>query len=87
MELILNNDVAHKHINDVKYSDNAIIIAYREDIPKYQLLYNADLRSWYATSMLNTSIILHEEDTISDLCNVLQEDYYITRFEYIELNG
>lgn len=85
MELILNNDTAYKHVDDINYYDNAIIVAYQKDVPKYQLLYNADLSSWYATSMLNT-YILHEENTISDLCNVLQEDYYITRFEYIKLH-
>lgn len=86
MELILNKSTCYQHVNNVTWQDNAIIIAYSKDIPKYQLLYNCITNRWHAINQLNTDCLdsLYDKE-LGNLCAKLQEDYYITRFEYIKL--
>lgn len=85
MELILNN-ISYKNAQDVAGQDNAIIIAYEHDIPKYQLLYDCMIKKWHAINQLNTDCLdLLCDKELNNLCTKLQENYDITRFEYIKL--
>ena len=85
MELLLNS-TSYKYTHDVTWQDNAIVIAYDKDIPKYQLLYDCMTEKWHAINQLNTDCLdsLYDKE-LGNLCTKLQEDYDITRFEYIKL--
>lgn len=85
MELLLTS-ASYKYTHDITGQDNAIIIAYDKDIPKYQLLYDCIIEEWHAISQLNTDCLdLLCDKELNNLCTKLQENYNITRFEYIKL--